>query len=322
MMHIAHDNHGHPEVERTLKLLKGSVYREGMNKEIASYIRLCNDCQLRKRNKKNFYLLNETPIPDTPFDIVGTDVKGDPKVVHPLAIIEGKYIIQFIDYLTGFWVLEIISDQRAETIYKVFIRQIVAVFGISRIMVSDSHKSYLQGEFANMIKEMGCELLPCMPGHKNGNSVAERSFNTLRNILSLMRGSTGDLEIGVRMAMFCYNSTPQVNHKKSSYEWVFGKIPRIGLPNIDMSIINQNRQVFDLSEAINIGWNICKEEVIKKRQKHRDWKNIDRHAETKYKVGDIVKVENQAYLRDREQQRYLGPYVVCKIADEIKRNYL
>jgi hypothetical protein len=150
---------GHLGMNRTFDRLEEYISWPGMKKEIEDYVRQCEICQ------KNKITQNKTKLPlhitDTP-DVVWQKCSLD--IVGPLTptLQDSKYLLAFQDGLSKFTVGVPLKQQDAMTLARAFVEEIILIFGIPQVLLTDQSSNFLSKLFSNVCKLLRVKRIKTM----------------------------------------------------------------------------------------------------------------------------------------------------------------
>ena len=153
-----------------LKGLKNSVHWFGISRDIERKVRDCNQC--RVSNKTYREPIQLVPVPSKPWETVGTDL---------YQFKQSKYVV-VVDYYSRYIETMLIRDERSITV----INSIKSIFARHRIpenVISDNGRQYTSDEFKELSRKYQFKHITSSPKYPRGNSVDERSIQTLKNIM-------------------------------------------------------------------------------------------------------------------------------------------
>ena len=167
---------GHQGVERCRQRAQSSVWWPGMFKQITGYVQQCAKCCQENRPKKQPLLC--TPLPDYPWQVVGTD----------LFELKGKRYLLIIDYFSRYpEIIKMASTTSSSTIAA--LKSVFSRHGIPEVVRSDNGPQYSSQEFAAFSKAYHFKHVTSSPLYPQSNGQAERMVQTVKKIL---RTSTKD----------------------------------------------------------------------------------------------------------------------------------
>ena len=106
-----HDQNGHMGVQKTFDSIRAKYYWPNLFKELHNYVSECTVCQTRSLQKIS-QPLQETDIPPYPMAKLSLDLSGP----YPTTLSGNKYIIAFVDWLSGWPEAFAVPDKTADTV--------------------------------------------------------------------------------------------------------------------------------------------------------------------------------------------------------------
>ncbi|XP_037568045.1 uncharacterized protein K02A2.6-like [Dermacentor silvarum] len=140
-----------------------------MSQDVETYVRRCPTCT-KHRPVANEELL-QTPLPERPWQVVGTDL------FHH----EGRNYIVAVDYYSRFFELEELCGTQTKLVQ--FLSNLFARYGIPDILRSDNGPQYSSLEFLQFMSSWGVRHVTSSPHYAQSNGEAERAVQTAKNII-------------------------------------------------------------------------------------------------------------------------------------------
>ncbi|XP_037567177.1 uncharacterized protein K02A2.6-like [Dermacentor silvarum] len=178
---------GHQGVVRCRARARESSWWPAISQDVETYVRRCATCT-KHRPVANEDLL-QTPIPERPWQVVGTDL------FHH----EGRNYIVAVDYYSRFFELEELCGTQTKHVVQ-FLSNLFARYGITDILRSDNGPQYSSLEFLQFMSSWGVRHVTSSPHYAQSNGEAERAVQTAKNII---RESTNVAE-----CLFVHRATP------------------------------------------------------------------------------------------------------------------
>ena len=209
---------GHQGIERCRQRALTSVWWPGVSEQVTQYVQQCPECCRENRPKKQPLLY--TPLPDYPWQVVGTD----------LLELRGKHYLLVVDYFSRYpEIIKMTSTTSASTIAA--LKAIFSRHGIPEVVRSDNGPQYSSQEFAKFSKLYSFKHITSSPLYPQSNGQAERTVQTVKKILR----QSEDIYKG----LLVYRSTPLPWCKLSPAELSMGRRLRTQLPLTDRQLIPQ-----------------------------------------------------------------------------------
>ena len=181
ILQLAHDHplSGHMGQDNTYFRLKDNVWWLGMKQDIINYVRACDICQKRKKNKDT-PPANSAPIRAEPFSHIGIDVMGP----LPRTLTGKRYIILAVDFFTKYIEATAVEDADAQTVTKFIHSDIICRHEVPKEITSDRGTEFLNDLVVEMERTYHIKHIKTTAYHPQGNGQTERSNQTVKNILS------------------------------------------------------------------------------------------------------------------------------------------
>ena len=113
-----------------------------------------------------------------PWDTLSVDIVG------PLpADRRHEFLIVFVDCYSWYTILVPASNHTASTVSDALLRHVLPYFGTPRRLLSDRGREFVGEVWAKLTRFLGIQRLLTSPYHPEGNSINERSYRTINNML-------------------------------------------------------------------------------------------------------------------------------------------
>ena len=169
---VLHELHtGHPGIVRMKSLVRLHVWWPNLDKDIATIVLQCNDCQT-SRNKPQPAPLHPWDWPKMPWQRIHIDF------ARPFM---GKMFLIVVDSHLKWIEVEVMSSITSEaTIEK--LRDMFARHGIPQQLVSDNGSQFTSQEFSDLMKRNGIKHTLVAPYHPRSNGQGERFVQTFKQL--------------------------------------------------------------------------------------------------------------------------------------------
>ena len=181
-MKTMHDdilNGGHVGVDALSTKITNKYYWKGMYEDIVQYVRACRTCALRKHAPHFKAMAKSWDRPSRAWQWVQCDFIGPLKKAGD----GSKYIMTFIDLLTGWPEAFCTKDNTAATAAKVFLHEIVCRYGLVERLHTDRGATFLSDLFRKVTTRVACKQTFTTGRMPTGNARVERMHKTLENII-------------------------------------------------------------------------------------------------------------------------------------------
>lgn len=286
---------GHSGQKKLYAKLRQNFYWRHMTKDIAKFVRNCENCKLNKHAQYTKEEMIITPTPEKPFDSLIIDLIG------PLSATNGKlYVITIICDLTKYLVCVTSADKTAKSVAKAIFEKFVLIYGPMKNIRTDGGT-----EFTNeLIKEL-CTLmnikhdLSTAYHHQSVGAIERnhREFN--RYIRQYLEQNLGDWENYIEYFAFSYNIEKHGSndYNFSPYELVFSR--NVNLPSDITSkdiqpLYNPDDYIKEAKFRLQNAHKAARELIDKMKNKNKKYYDKTAHP-LKIKIGDTVYLRQEPY---------------------------
>ena len=113
-----------------------------------------------------------------PWDTLSVDIVG----LLP-ADRRHEFLIVLVDCYSWYTILVPASNHTANTVSDALLRHVVPYFGTPRHLLSDRGREFVGEIWGKLMRSLGVQLLMASPYHPEGNSINERTYRTINNML-------------------------------------------------------------------------------------------------------------------------------------------
>ncbi|XP_039300258.1 uncharacterized protein K02A2.6-like [Nilaparvata lugens] len=250
MLKLLHE--GHFGITRTTDRAREILFWPGMAKDIEKMIARCSVCErYRYANIKEPMICHE--IPDFPFQKLGTDIME----------FKGRAYLVVADYLTKWLEIVPLKGKQSSDVINA-LKNIFSVFGIPDIIVSDN-MPFASYECKKFAVEFDFKFQTSSPGYAQSNGLAERFFQTAKNILK----KSDDISV----ALMEYRNTPIPGLNRSPAQLLFFRRLKTKLPVVEKQMSDHEQFKLHLQN---------------KNRKSKDYYDAHARARPDFKEGDRV----------------------------------
>ena len=309
---------GHLAQKKVYDRLRRYVWWRGMRSDIDRYCKSCLVCVSRRGGcRPSKPLLHPVPV-GGPFHRVGVDV-----LQLPLTTRGNKYVVVFMDYLTKWPEAFAVSDQKMETVARLFVEQIVCRHGIPEELLSDRGANFLSELIQGICRLLEVKKINTSGYHPQTDGLVEKFNSTLVNIISKSCNiNDRDWDDHLDLLLFAYRVSAQDSTKESPFYLMYGRDPRIPTA----TILTQERRPYavdiddyksDLCTGLSVAWSLAKENI--KRAQIAQKRYYDQTAKpSSVKPGDRVMIFMPAERQGKTwklARPFHGPYRVVHVTD-------
>ena len=200
---------GHQGAERCRMRVQQSVWWPAVTSQVKQFVDNCRECAKRARQRRE--PLVPTPLPDYPWQMVGTD----------LCELKGVHYLVVVDYFSRYPEVHRLTSTTSASIIQV-LKAVFARHGIPEVVRSDNGPQYASQLFVDFAKVYGFQHITSSPRFPQSNGEAERMVQTVKRLL---RSSDNP-----HLAVLTYRATPMPWCGLSPSELVMGRKLRTTLP--------------------------------------------------------------------------------------------
>lgn len=312
----------HLGVKKTIAKAKTRYFWYGMRRDIESWIQKCDECASRKAPNKRFRAPLKLYSVGIPMERLAIDVAG-PLVKSSKG---NRYILVISDYFTKWTQAFALKDQEATTVANVLVNEVVALFGVPKILHSDKGSNFESKVFTEMCKILGIDKTRTTTRRPQSDGMVERNIKTIKEMLTVfVNKSKRNWDHYLPLLMMAYRSAVHESTGVSPCSMMLGReitLPidiMYGLPEKEHQI-SSTEYANDLSECLKFLHEFARDKLRLTGQtmkKHYDHKSCKKT----YEVGMPVwlHVEKRGIGSSLEKEWH-GPFVIInKLNDVIFR---
>lgn len=320
LMEEAHQGRfaGHLAQKKVYDRLRRYVWWRGMMTDVHDYCKSCLVCVSRKGGcRPSKPPLNPIPV-GGPFHRLAVDV-----LQLPLTARGNRYVVVFLDYFTKWAEAFAVPDQRAETVAKLFVEQIVCRHGLPEELLSDRGANFLSTLIQEICKVLGVKKINTSGYHPQTDGLVEKFNSTLTNMIAKSCDiRERDWDDHLPFVLFAYRVSAQESTKESPFFLTHGRDPRIPTE----TVLTFNRSPYaidvddykaDLCSSLSAAWKLAKANIKKAQVSQKSY--YDRSSKAvNLKPGDRVMVFMPAERQGKTwklSRPFHGPYRVLNVTD-------
>jgi Integrase zinc binding domain/Integrase core domain len=307
---------GHAGVTRSYQRLIEIVWWPSMLRSVYLYIQGCVVCQQRKTTQLPIRHTQPMRTPSGPWQMVGIDTVG------PLPTTErgNKYLVVMIDYFTRMVEVDVLQEQTAEEVLRVFMKNVVCRHGVPQYLLSDKGSPYMSELAQQMYNKIGIHRLHTTAYHPQTNGAVERINGVIKGTLRIWANDAlTNWDLMYPFAVFsintAYHSTLQytpffLNYMRQPVmplDIAMGRESQIW-DNYDTYVIAMSQLIFRTHKDVTAIW----EKVNKDREEV-----LEKHPPSvEYEQGEKVWLRDDT-IKNKLMPKWLGPYEVTKKCSSI-----
>ncbi|GET04437.1 putative integrase core domain protein [Rhizophagus clarus] len=209
---------GHFSLDETYRKIKIRYYWPQMFEDVRNYIKTCDECQRRGKNRRAEPL---HPIKiGQPFDRVGMDIVG------PLSQTKdgNKYIVVTTEYLTKWPEARAIPDAKAISVVSFFYEDIICRHGCPKEILTDRGTHFVNDMLNSLCDKFGVKHRLSTAYHPQINGLVERFNRTLCETLAKFANENkNDWDLYVSTALFAYRIRKHNTTRHEPFYLMYGQ---------------------------------------------------------------------------------------------------
>ena len=318
LLHEAHATSfaGHFAFKKVYDKIRRQYWWKGMRADVLHFCRSCLVCASRKGTGKPVKPAL-TPIPvGGPFHRVGVDI-----LQLPLTVNGNSYVVCFVDYLTKWVEAFPMADQRAETVARLLVENVVCRHGVPEELLSDRGANFLSELMQSVCDLLGMKKVNTSGYHPQTDGLVEKFNSTLISMIAkCCEVRKHDWDEQLPYLLFAYRSSVQESTRESPFCLLYGRDPR--LPTETMLSKPASPYQVDVEDYrtelmthMSQAWTLAKEK-IERAQKSQKIQYDHHMRDPKLQIGDRVMVYQPSEVQGKAwklARPYHGPYRVLSL---------
>ena len=283
--------------------------------DIIKYVENCPECTIVSESERHYKPPLHLISVNCPFQIIGVDL------MELLKTRKGnKYVIVVQDYLTKWPLVYPLADQKAQTIAKILIEEIIPFFGVPESLLSDRGTNLLSHLMKDLCSMLGITKLNTTAYHPQRDRMVERFNKTLKLMLwkhAVRFGNQWDTYLS--SILWAYRNTPHKSTGEKPSFLMFGLDLRspteaayLNPSTVKPSTVEE-KIMLSLSSARDLAV-----EAIRKSENHYKHQYDHTAVQTNYCVGDWIFIKFPAVETGKNcklSQPWEGPYCILQRND-------
>ena len=305
--------------------IKQRYYWVGMDADVRSHIRKCDQCAKRKSpSKKGRAPLNQYQIGAT-MERVAMDLMGPLPTTHD----GNRYILVIGDYWTKWMEAYPLPNIEATTVATAFVQEFVCRYGAPLELHTDQGSNFESAVFQQMCETLGIHKTRTTAYNPKSDGLIERFNKTLIDMVASLldpQKHQRDWDLQLPYACAAYRSAVQASTGETPNMLMLGREVSLPLdvmteaaPEDDHHQPNTTDYAEDLRHRLRKADERVRADLnhVKRRQKH----HYDRKAtKGKASAGDFVWLQSRMRKRGMSKKlanRWTGPYLVIKKLSDV-----
>ncbi|GET60683.1 DDE-type integrase/transposase/recombinase [Rhizophagus irregularis DAOM 181602=DAOM 197198] len=320
---ILHHSHsdplaGHFSIDETYRRIKIRYYWPQMFNDIRDYVKSCDECQKRGKNRRNEPL---HPIKiGQPFDRVGMDIVGPlPKTKKG-----NMYIVVATEYLTKWPEARALPNAKASSVVSFFYEDIICRHGCPKEILTDRGTHFVNEMLNSLCQELGVKHQLSTAYHPQTNGLVERFNQTLCEALAKYANENkDDWDVYLSSVLFAYRTKRHNTTRHEPFYLMYGRdaiLPiefAVRTTQVDISESDTQQDLFNRIHTLTgkvVGERLLTQDIIHQSQQKQKQRHDSVLHDVQFKIGDLVLLY-QSQLRGKQKlrERWKGPYYIHEV---------
>lgn len=279
-----------------------------MKQDTIRWCQSCVKCARRKRPAPR--QAPQRPIYDymNPFDLLGIDVLTLTRTENG-----NLYVLVVTDYATRWVEAFAMEDQKAETIAKILINEIICRHGAPKVLLSDQGANFLSKVVEEVCRFFEIKKINTTAYHPQTNGLTER-FNKICDMLTAYCDlHQADWDIYLPMCLFAHRVSEQASAKETPFKLLYGRTPNLPSDIEDFTVKSS------FTENLKYAWRMAKSNIARVAERDKNAHDF-KYKSIEFKVGDWVRKHDPVCpvgLKNKLKiDQWVGPFKVVAVDNE------
>uniref|UniRef100_A0A1I8ARA4 RNA-directed DNA polymerase n=1 Tax=Steinernema glaseri TaxID=37863 RepID=A0A1I8ARA4_9BILA len=292
------------------------LYWPAMKEDIKKVVTACDICQRRKGSATQ---VRREPMQvswkvDRPNEHLHTDLMG------PLPITEAgnRYVLITIDAFSKFLTATALPDQMARTVAEALVNEVFLIHSIPKTISTDNGSNFCSELFEELCQLLGTRHVRTTPYHAQSNGQAERSVQSVKNMLSTMvTEGRKEWDSYVKSACFAYNTSVHATTKQIPFYLTFGRDARLPI-DADWNLKQHDKLLHTeyqatVAERLQTAWESTRRTIQEEGEKNKVRYDEEHSVKARpFSIGDLVLVKIPVRQQALEP-KWKGPFRIIGI---------
>ena len=318
LLRLSHNDpsSGHMGINRCLERLQRRYYWPAMASEVQLWITECKPCNRRKTPVPSHKAPMKSITVGQPMELWAMDILGP----LPMTPRGNQYILVMSDHFTK-WVEAVpMANQRAETVAKAFVDEVVTRHGVPSKLLTDQGRNFEADLMKNVFSLLGVTKLRTSPYHPQTDGQVERLNRTLKGILTTyVNKDHTDWDVHLPLALFAYRNSVHSSSGVTPFKAIYGREATTPLVLMSTPLDVQEQFISNYCDELEKTLKDVQVSIttkINEAQRRQKQSYDDRNSVNQskpFKKGDRVWLNDQAVPKGLCRKFHLhwaGPYVV------------
>ena len=279
-------HHGRDNTQRNIKL---TYYWDGMDKDIARWVKACAVCQRRKQARRLHVGLASSVAAHRPCEKMAIDIVSA-STTHADGM---RYILTVLDVFTRWVIATSLRTKRAKDVANAIFTHILCVHGRPESIVTDEGSEFVNSGLRYLYKRWGIQPITT-GGYQPQALPVERFHRFLNGGMTTLSAKFGeDWTTYLPAVTFAYNSSVTVSTGYSPYALMYGRSPHFleDTAALQAPTVSGESDAPDfatsLARRLRSAYNYVREQQERVAMLNRERRQAS-HKDITYAVGDSV----------------------------------
>ena len=314
VLKATHDDIGHAGRERSYLVLKSRFFWKAMYTNMMTHVDTCQICQQCKRS----YCPTKAELHS--LEPVGCFERWFVDYAGPLSVGDNgnKYLLLFVESLSGYPELIPVRDQTAKTAAKCLYEYIYARHGAPKSLVSDRGSAFLSQIMKQLCNRFQIKQVFTSAYHPQTNAKVERRWPMIWSALRSYCVDQNDWEDKIPSILYALRATPSVTTGFSPAFILNGRdltLPlQSALTPVSTKRTGVDSYVRELLPRLELVREIARENVLKAQKIYKKYYDKTKREIT-YNPGDLVWLHQTFTPKGvcaKLHRRYVGPFYIIR----------
>ena len=217
---LAHNQNGYNGGRCTYMALKRMYYWPGMKSKVFKHCKTCKECIIQNQVNTSAEF-KHFKVPEVPMQLICMDLVG------PISLVTSRgnrFILTYIDMLTGFTVAVPIKDKSASTVCDTYRAHIYCMFGGSVQILTDNGTEFKNEQMDELCKQLDIKRVHSLVYTPEANGRLEAWHHFFKTCVAKhIRGNAAEWDEVILLAAAAYNFFPCQASKESPFVLMFGR---------------------------------------------------------------------------------------------------
>jgi len=280
-----HPLSGHLGIDKTYDKIRRRFHWQNMYKDVVQHIAKCVTCRVRKL-KKTRVAMQEMPMPEYPFEMVGIDTTGP----YPESDAGNVYIITVLCHFSGWPECYAVPDKSARTVARVLMEEFLPRHSCPRIILSDNGLEYCNQVIDQLLQELNIAHIHTSSYHPQTQGLTERFHRFMNDTMAkYVSAQQRDWDQQIPGTLMSYRTAVQDSTRFTPFYLVYGRDPVLPIDTLLQPQFKYYGEDYvpTMLQRLNEAYTRTKENRMEAREKNRR-RLDDRAEELTFEIGDPV----------------------------------